>query len=170
MNEVMHGIQEAGGQIRADERVRSNILKLEQNITAFKKSNGIPDPDCPLTHVFAPGAYARTIFIPRDTLVVGKIHKHAHLNMLMSGRVLVATEEGPVTYDAPRVMVSKAGTKRVVYTYTDTIWTTVHLTEKTDLDEIEEEIIAKDYQSLDAIQDNEVHALLVSLQPHEVTV
>ena len=34
--------------------------------------------------------------------------------MLIEGKVIVATEEGPVTYEAPRLMVSKAGTKRFI--------------------------------------------------------
>ncbi len=164
MNDVMESIREAGGRIRADERIRSNILQLEKNINAFKKENGIPDPDCPLTHTFASGSYARTIFIPKDTLVVGKIHRHDHLNMLMVGRVVVATEEGPRKLEAPQVLVSKAGTKRVVYTYTDTIWTTVHLTEKTDLDEIEDEIIAKDYSEFDSIEDSNVRQVVLAIE------
>jgi|CXWL01.1.fsa_nt_gi hypothetical protein len=154
----------AGGAITKDEQIRHTIVQLEDNIRTFKQAHGIPDPECPLTHTFAPGAYARTIFIPKDTLVVGKIHKHAHLNMLMVGRVLVATEEGPVTYEAPRVMVSKSGTKRVVYTCTDTIWTTVHVTEKTDIEEIEDDIIAKDYASLDAMQDTGVLQIMQQIR------
>lgn len=150
--------------IQRNEDIRHNIVSLEQRINEVKREHNIPDPECPVTHVFAPGSYARTIFIPKDTLVVGKIHKHAHLNMLMVGKVLVATEEGPVTYEAPRVMTSKAGTKRVVYTYTDTIWTTVHLTDKTDLGQIEDEIIAKDYASFDAPQDPEVRQVLNNIQ------
>lgn len=161
---IAQDIERATGVIMRDDRVRNNILALEQNINTFKKENGIPDPECPLTHTFASGAYARTIFIPKDTLVVGKIHKHDHLNMLMSGKVVVATEEGPAIYEAPRVMVSKGGTKRVVYTYTDTIWTTVHLTEKTDLDEIEEEIIAKDYAEFDALHDADVQQVVKLLE------
>lgn len=165
MNEVMtqqieQELDEAAGVLRKDDRIRHNIVTLEANINAFKQANGIPDPDCPLTHLFAPGQYARTIFIPKHTLIVGKIHKHAHLNMLMSGSVLVATEEGPQTYEAPRVMVSKAGTKRVLFTYTDVIWTTVHLTDKTDLEEIEEELIAKDYAEFDARHDRDVLQVL----------
>lgn len=173
MNEIVtqsieRDLDAAAGVIRKDDRIRHNIVTLEQNINAFKKANGIPDPECPLTHLFAPGQYARTIFIPKQTLVVGKIHKHAHLNMLMSGKVIVATEEGPKTYEAPRVMVSKAGTKRVLFTYTDVIWTTVHLTDKTDLDEIEEELIAKDYASFDALQDTEVLQVMSAMES-EVT-
>ncbi|MDH4235620.1 MAG: hypothetical protein OEW25_01985 [Nitrospira sp.] len=153
----------AGGTIQKDDRIRHNIVQLEQNMRTFKQEHGLPDPECPLTHTFAPGIYARTIFIPKGTLVVGKIHKHAHLNMLVEGAVVVATEDGSVVYQAPRLMTSKAGTKRVLYTYTNTRWTTFHVTEKTDPEEIEEDIIAKSYAELDAIQDAEVQRFLGEL-------
>ncbi len=139
---------------------RRAIVRLESTLRELKALHDLPDPDCPLEHVFAPGAYARTIRIPADTLIVGKIHKHAHLNMLMQGDVSVATEEGPIRMQAPRVMCSKAGTKRVVYAHTDVIWTTVHLTDSTDLDEIEEQIIAKTYEEFDVLQDADVVQLL----------
>lgn len=146
--------------IEKDDRIRDNIVSLEQQIKSFNAEHGLAEPDCPLIHAFAPGVYGRQIFIPKDTLVVGKIHKHAHLNFLMQGKVLVATEEGPKTYEGPLMMVSKAGTKRVVYTHTDTIWATVHLTQQTDLEKIEEEIIAKTYGEFDALHDPEVQSLL----------
>jgi hypothetical protein len=87
--------------------------------------------------------------------------------MLMQGRVSVVTEEGPILMEAPRVMSSKAGTKRVVYTHTDTIWTTVHLTESTDLEAIEEQMIAKTYEEFDALQDGEVSQLLPLVRQEE---
>lgn len=169
MNDVMsrqieRAIEESSGYIRKNDRIRYNIVTLEQNIRTFKQEHGLPDPECPLTHTFAPGIYARSIFIPKHTLVVGKIHKHAHLNMLIEGTVVVATEEGPVVYEAPRLMTSKAGTKRVLYTYTDVRWTTFHVTDKTDPDEIEEEIIAKTYQELDASQIPEIEQITCHLK------
>jgi hypothetical protein len=146
--------------IPRNDAVRRGIIRLEQHINEYKAEHGLPDPELPLWHAFAPGAYARTIFIPAGTLVVGKIHKHAHLNILIRGRVSVATEEGPMELEAPRVMTSKAGTKRVVYTHEPTLWTTIHLTEKTDLTDIEDEIIAPSYEEYDALQDADVLQLL----------
>ena len=146
--------------IERNQPVRKAILQLEETMKAMVTASPEIAPDLPLSHVFAPGAYARTIFIPADTLVVGKIHKHAHLNMLMQGTVSLATEEGPVRLQAPQVLCSKAGTKRVVYAQTDTIWTTVHLTEQTDLDLIEEEIIVKTYDEFEALQDADVIQLV----------
>ena len=150
--------------IQPDTRVRQNIMTLQENIQAYNAEHGLKEPECPLTHLFAPGVYGRQIFIPKDSLIVGKIHKFAHLNFLMKGKVTVATEEGPVQLEGPLMMVSKAGTKRVVYTHEDTWWATVHLTNETDLEKIEEEIIAPSYASYDALQDADVQQLLPCMQ------
>lgn len=107
----------------------------------------LPEVEMPLQHVFAPGAYARTIFIPAGSVIVGKIHKHQHLNILSMGHVTVFTEGGgEEDLQGPLTMVSPAGTKRAVYAHTDTVWTTIHLTNETDLAKIEEHVIAKTYE------------------------
>lgn len=136
--------------IQRDDRVRQNIVQLEANIRQMQAEHGVPSVDCPLIHAFAPGMYGRQILIPADTLVVGKIHRHAHLLFIMKGRVLVATEEGPRQYEGPMMLVSKAGTKRVIYAYDDTVWATVHLTNETDLEKIEDDLIAPDFDSVEA--------------------
>jgi hypothetical protein len=113
--------------------------------------------DCPLQHVFAPGAYARTMRIPAGTVIVGKIHKHAHLNILSQGTVCVMTEtEGDRQLTGPLTMVSPPGTKRAVYAITDAVWTTVHLTNSTDLEEIEAEVIAPTFEDYErfALENN----------------
>lgn len=107
--------------------------------------------DCPLRHIFTTGVYAREIFIPKGTFIVGKIHKHDHLNFLSVGEVTVFTKDGTERIKAPRTMVSTAGTKRAVYAHEDTVWTTVHVTDETDLAKIEEQIIAKDYDEIPAL-------------------
>jgi len=145
---------------------REKILTLEAQMKDFNRVHGLSEPECPLTHHFAPGAYGREIFLPKDSLVVGKIHKHAHLNMIMKGKVSVATEEGIRVYEGPLVMVSKPGTKRVVYAHEDTIWVTVHLTQETDLGKIEDEIIAKSYTDYDAYAGINLPSFLTTIE-HE---
>ena len=108
---------------------------------------GLPDVECPLQHVYAPGVYLRTMFIPAGTLIVGKIHKHAHGNILSQGHVRVFTEGGGVEeLKGPLTMVSAAGTKRAVLALTDAVWTTIHPTSETDLEKIEDHVIAKTYE------------------------
>lgn len=102
----------------------------------------------PVLHHFAPGMYGREILLPAGSLVVGKIHKHAHLNIISMGRCRVVTEDGPLELEAPYTFVSKPGTKRVVLAHTDVVWTTCHVTESTDLEHIESEIIAESYSAI----------------------
>lgn len=142
-----------------DLAARAQIMALQDAMVAELDRAGIDREQelarlCPLKHVFAPGGtckhvYAREILLPAGLTIVGKIHKYAHLNMLMKGRVSVFTEKGREDFVGPLTMVSQAGTKRAVYAHEDTIWVTVHLTNSTDLEEIEAEIIAKDFAELE---------------------
>lgn len=106
--------------------------------------------NCPVRHIFAPGAYAREMTIPAGTVIIGKIHKHAHLNIISKGRGRVVTEFGPMEIEAPHTFVSEPGTKRVVHALEEMVWTTVHITDETDLAKIEDHVIAKDYDELTA--------------------
>lgn len=107
----------------------------------------LPQIDLPLKHTFTTGIYSREIFLPKDSIVVGKIHRHDHLNFISRGRVTVLTKDGLQTIIGPCTMISSAGTKRAVYAHDDTVWTTIHANpdNETDLDRLEEFIIAKNY-------------------------
>lgn len=139
--------------------MREKILHLEACLKEYVTQTPEAAPTLPLRHTFAPGAYARQILIPAGSLVVGKIHKHAHLNLLMLGQAVVATEDGIQTYIAPYVFTSQPGTKRVVVAVHDVVWVTVHLTDSTDLARIEEEIIAPTYADYDQLQGIDVQRL-----------
>lgn len=124
---------------------RGNIFKLQSEMLK------IPEKvDCPVRHIFAPGVYAREIAIPKGSLVVGKIHRHRHVNIISKGTALVVTEFGSERLSAPCSFVSEVGTKRAVYAEEDIVWTTIHPTEETDLGKIEEIVIAESYDALDA--------------------
>ncbi len=98
-----------------------------EEIKNFLMDPSTEGADLPIRHSFAPGIYAREMFIPEGTLLIGKIHKHRHHNFLMQGSIIVLTEEGGVKLlQAPLMIVSEPGTQRVGYAVTDTIWTTVH--------------------------------------------
>ncbi len=106
------------------------------------------EQDFPVEHIFAPGLYARQMTIPAGGVIVGKIHRHAHVNTISKGRVWVVTEFGKDELVAPVTFVSQPGTKRVVVAQEETIWTTYHPTEETDLARIEESVIAPTYEAL----------------------
>lgn len=105
----------------------------------------VPAESCPVEHFWADGAYGRQITMPACMLVVGKIHRHAHVNVISKGHCLVFTEgEGIVELKAPCTFVNSPYTKRVVWTIEETVWTTVHVTDAKDVADVEVEVIATD--------------------------
>lgn len=107
------------------------------------------EQDFPVVHHFAPGLYARQMTIPKGGLIIGKIHRHAHINTLSKGRVWVVTEFGKEELCAPLTFVSVPGTKRLVLAQEETVWTTYHPTDETDLERIEAHVIAPTYEALE---------------------
>jgi len=136
-------------------------MELAQNTMMEWQAEGICDDamdECILTHHFSPiveefgcAVYGRQILIPKDTVIIGKIHRHSHLNVILKGKILVTTEFGQEYFEAPHVFTSKVATKRGVRAVEDTLWLTIHLTtqdSEENMDEIENEVIAPDYQTL----------------------
>ena len=106
----------------------------------------------PLTHRFANGVYAREIFLPENSVVVGRIHRHEHLNVITKGHVSVLTEHGVEEYFAPCTFISGAGTKRVVYAHEDTVWTSFHGTRYTDVDSAVADIVCDTYAEFEQLK------------------
>jgi hypothetical protein len=86
--------------------------------------------------------------MPKGMLLTSKIHKVCHPYFILKGEVSVLTETGTVRIKAPYSGVTPAGTKRVIYTHEDTVWTTVHVTKEKDLEAIEKEVIADTFESI----------------------
>lgn len=142
-------------------KFRQNVLTIEQGIKDKVASGEVIADDSPVKHYFAPvdekygcGTYAREILLRKGSLVIGKIHRHQHLNIISKGKVTVFTEFGKKELEAPCTFVSEVGLKRAVYAHEDTIWTTIHLTAhvgEENLDKIEDEVIAPSYGDLGLI-------------------
>jgi len=130
-------------------KTRQAILDIEGKL---KKLPGAMQGDSfPLRHSFVDGAYVREIFMPKGMLITSKIHKVTHPFFILEGEVSVLnSEEGrSVKLKAPYYGVTPAGTKRVLYIHENTRWVTVHVTKETDVERIEEEIIAKSYEEIE---------------------
>lgn len=144
-------------------RFREAILTVQDGLQQLIDSGAVQSTldDCTLKHYFTPKdakynccTYAREMMIPKGTLIIGKIHRHQHLNFISKGRVKVFTEFGEKYLEAPCTFVSEVGLKRAVYAEEDTLWTTVHLTEfekESELDKIEREVIAPSYDDMELI-------------------
>lgn len=135
-------------QISLDTIPKEKILAFEK---AFSKVPGVMFGDCfPLEHSFADGLYIREIRVPAGSLVVTKLFKQTHATFLMKGEVSVVTESGIVRMKAPCQLITKKGTKRVIFVHEDVVWTTVHANpgDSKDLQLIESRVIAKNYGEL----------------------
>jgi len=133
-----------------DPEKREEILGIEDRMNQFLEDSdqeGIGENDN-VRHIFAPGVYAREITINPGEFIVGKLHKTSHINIISEGDISVKTEFGTHRYKAPYTFVSQVGTKRVVFAHEKTIWTTIHPTEETDLEKIEDHVIAKTYDEI----------------------
>ena len=106
----------------------------------------LPQVRLPLNHLFTPGLYIREAFLPAGTCCTSKIHKTEHPFVISMGRVTVWSGipgEAPQEFGAPYTGITKPGTRRVIHAHEDTIWSTFHPTNETDIAKIEDEIIFK---------------------------
>jgi hypothetical protein len=157
----MSGMVEQWGSLAVNGKVpREAILAIEEAMVGkqLKNCEYLDHSEaCPVTHHFAPGLYTREMVIPAGVVIVGKIHKHRHTAVLASGRVSVLTEDGIEEIEGPKTFVSPSGVKRVVFAHTDSVWITFHPSEETDLEKLEDSIIAPSFEFYDrALLEGEV--------------
>lgn len=112
----------------------------------------IDGADLPLTHNFSDGVYVREIFMPKGMFVVGHVHKTKHLNIVQTGEAMVWMNGEVKKIKAPFTFESDVGVRKVLYILDDMFWSTVHVTEETDLEKLKGELI-----DLDANENFEVN-------------
>jgi len=109
----------------------------------------MPQVDFELRHYFLPGIYVRELHAKAGTALVGKLHKKDHIMMLQKGKIKVVSEQLTSILSAPCTIECKAGAKRAAYIIEDTVWVTIHPSDETDLDKLEAELIAKDFEEIE---------------------
>lgn len=124
--------------IKAQKAYNDKVEEFETSLFSAKQ------PDCPLSHFFGPGVYIRQITMHADDLIVGHEHKTEHFNIVLKGKanVMMGNEIVEVI-EAPCIFISKPGVRKVLYILEEMIWATVHVTEETSMDKLEEELIVK---------------------------
>tara|TARA_B100000470_G_C19706534_1_gene353424 strand:+ start:30 stop:599 length:570 start_codon:yes stop_codon:yes gene_type:complete len=132
------------------EEFREGIEKVEdkmrQSDRAFKERREIDEIN-PLRHFFSDdGFYIREVFNPSGEFIVTKIHKYSSPFFLLKGCMTIVSEDGEKRIRAPHYGITKAGTKRIIYAHEDCVFVTVHRTDKTTIEEAEQEIIAQNFE------------------------
>ena len=136
---------------------RQRIMALKD----FMISMSSGQIEMPVEHILLDGMYARKLFIPKGTILIGKIHKKSCINIVASGDISVMTESGSKRVKAGYTLVSPAGIQKVGYAHEDTIFINVFRTDETDIEKIENEIACESYDDLIAIENKETPCLLL---------
>jgi len=138
---------EIGQELVRRQTFRDKIVEFESNLKNSGKalSEEKMHEINPVKETFAGGCYIREIFNPAGELIITKIHKKEHPFFLLKGRMSILTEEGVQHLQAPYSGITKPGTKRIIYTHTDCIFTTIHSVDSIDKKEIMKEIVTEDY-------------------------
>ena len=83
--------------------------------------------DSMTSHQWCDGVYCRRFALPADAVVVSKVHRKENWFLLFSGKVSIYDGDGNVTtLEAPHLMVTTPGTKRIVYAHSDAVMYTFH--------------------------------------------
>lgn len=106
------------------EQVESHLLDL-------------PQVECPVIHHFGPGIYIREVTLPAGSLVIGHAQRFEHLNIMLTGAVAMAGDDGQTkVLRAPLIFVGKPG-RKIGYVLEHCIWQNVYATEERDIDKLE---------------------------------
>lgn len=144
-------------------RFRELIMDFEEQLTSLPGSYGDPSKPGlnevantinPLKHTFADGLYIREIFMPKGQIISTGIHKKEHPYFVLKGDISVLTDEGIKRIKAPYHGITKPGTKRLIYMHEDSIWITVHASDKETPEDVLEDIVAKDFEDPDISIEN----------------
>lgn len=150
---VLTGIEKIQGLGR--DELREFIAKVEEEMRKLPQIQFEPK----IIHHFSKGVYGREMHLPKGALIVGKIHKFENFNICSKGDVSVLSIDGAFRVQGGFHIVGSSGAKRIIYAHEDTIWTTIHGTSEKDLEKIESEFIATNYEEINQIDVKEVLCL-----------
>jgi quercetin dioxygenase-like cupin family protein len=133
---------------RTREDRRKAILRAEEALLTL--------PQIPLNpiHYFAKGLVARELFMPKGSVVTGKIHVQEHLVIIIYGDVTVTTDDGTQRYVGPCTFVGKPGSKRALLMHEDTLWVAIHASDAKTQEEAESILVTNSYNDFLRVQED----------------
>ena len=131
--------------------MEGDLLKMKYSLTKDIEATLLLQdkyevPECTTKHHFSPGVYVREITMPTGSIILGHRHTTTHLNMISKGSCYLIDEDNmnnKILIEAPYTFESKAGDRKLLYIIEECVWSTIHVTDETDLDKIESQVIEK---------------------------
>lgn len=99
--------------------------------------------DCPVTHHFGPGIYMRELNIKAGVFSVAHYQKKAHLNFLVSGKVLMLSDDGTVKELTGPYIYTAPPSRKVGLIMEDMKWLNIYPTDETDIETLENTYLDK---------------------------
>jgi mannose-6-phosphate isomerase-like protein (cupin superfamily) len=107
----------------ADIVINEKMLKIFRLEEVVKK---MPQAELPIEHSFCDGLYARTMRIPAFCLLSGAIHKEESFFLVREGVIALTTDDKEILAGPGFMSITKAGTKRMGFSFSECIVTTFH--------------------------------------------
>lgn len=120
-----------------------------------------PQTEIATKHYFAGGVYEREIFVPKGTIITGKVHLTEHLAKLTNGTMTIFGDNENGEYVGPKTFISEPGAKRAGYAHTNCYFSTFHYVgNETDIEELERALVVDTVEQYNLIQgDKKCHSL-----------
>ena len=118
--------------------MRERVSRLQNELRK------LPQYEPETKHYFHGGMYCREVWRRADVLVVGKVHRKEHFYLIVSGTVVITTDEGVQRVTGPHLLKCSPGTKRAVFSETDALCMTFHVVDAQTIEEAEQELVEPD--------------------------
>lgn len=129
--------------------VRAWLMGVTNALLALPKAD---QREFHVEHTFSDGMYMRKLFIPKGSLLVGKIHKLACMNIVAKGDISVVTESGSARITSGYTIASPPGLQKLGYAHEDTIFINVFRIDESSIDKIEQAIAWDSYEDSGLMQ------------------
>ncbi len=127
-----------------------NNLTVMERVLAFENLlSKLPQTEIPVTHEFIPGMYRRQITFKKGTFATGKIHRDPCFDVVLSGEMIIVSEDGFKRVKGPCTLTSQPGKKKAGYALTDCTWINYHPTSCTTVEDVEKEIFVDEIETLE---------------------
>jgi len=130
------------GMLAPAQTMRQKVERLQAELAK------LPQYEPPTKHYFHAGMYCREVWREAGVLVVGKVHKKEHFYLIVSGTVVITSDDGVERVTGPKLFMSKPGTKRAVLAETDALCMTFHVLDATTVEDAETELVEPDELSM----------------------
>jgi hypothetical protein len=115
-----------------------NVVQIQEEMKQ------LPQVELKVVHHFSDGCYARELHIPKGVALAGALHKTNHHWVLSKGKVMAKTGNVSAIYEAPYHGHTRVGDKRIILGMENSVFTTFHVTDLTDVEEIGRKILGEE--------------------------